>query len=223
MRILLVGLAASLLLLGATGSAQADPITSLFNTGVNASGTPLPDNTIGDPHYTLTIVPGGSTTTLRVRTSASGFPIPPYNGDDSLSAWIGPNNDSALDGPVGAYTYHTTFNLTGFNPATASISGVWSTDNEGLDILINGVSTGNSIPSATSYTSFHSFSIGSGFLAGINTLDFVVNNDGGPTALRVEMTGTATPLATAVPEPHSLILLSLGAGGIWAYCRRRRQ
>ena len=38
------------------------------------------------------------------------------------------------------------------------------------------------------------FVINSGFVLGLNTLDFVVNNSFfGPTALRVEMTSTATP------------------------------
>jgi hypothetical protein len=210
------------LVLGGAGPVMAGPIT-LFNTGVNALGTPLPDGTIGDPHFTMT-PPGGSTSTILVRTSAGGFPIPPYIGDDSLSAWIGPNNDTFVDGPAGTYTYHTTFSLAGLNPATASISGLWAVDNEGVSILLNGVSTGNSIstPGAedpASFEIFHPFSITTGFVTGVNTLDFVVFNDGGPTALRVEMSGTAQ----SVPEPTSLTLLGIGIAGIAGYGWRRRK
>jgi hypothetical protein len=61
-----------------------------------------------------------------------------------------------LDGPVGAYDYRTTFNLAGFNPSTASITGQWSTDNEGVEILINGVATGKTIPNPWSFESFTS-------------------------------------------------------------------
>src|SRR5664279_94616 len=106
--------------LAAGTSAGAAPL-NLFNTGVDNSGTPLADNTVGDPHYTLVSVPGGSTTDILVRTSSTGFPIPPYILDDSISAWIGPYNAHDLTGPVGYYDYRITFNLTGFISSTASI------------------------------------------------------------------------------------------------------
>jgi hypothetical protein len=207
---------------GAVGTAQADPISSLFNTGVDALGTPLPDGTIGDPHYTLVTVPAGRTTDIRIRTSAGGYPIPPYIGDDSLSAWIGPNNDPQIDGPGGVYDYRTTFDLTGLVPSTASITGGWSTDNEGLEILINGVDTGNpGTPGGQFESGFAPFSIASGFAPGINTLDFLVNNDGGPTALRVEMTGSANASAVT-PEPGAYALLGSLCLTSAVFLRRRR-
>lgn len=202
---------------GLAGSAQADSITSLFNTGVDASGTPLGDGTIGDPHYTLVSVPAPSTTVVRVRTSAGGYPIPPYIGDDSVSAWIGPNNDNALDSPVGNYDFKTTFDLTGYDAASMAITGQWAADNQGTDILVNGVSTSNT--TTNGFGSFTSFSLSSGFVAGINTLDFIEYNAGGPTALRVEMSGTANLLA--VPEPASFGMLSLALVGL-AACGRKR-
>ena len=48
----------------------------------------------------------------------------------------------------GEYVYRTTFDLTGFDPTTAMISGIWSADDRGIDILINGTSTSRrSLPS----------------------------------------------------------------------------
>jgi hypothetical protein len=217
MRRMLGGLLALALLCVCAGQASADPI-SLFNTGVNAGGMPLPDGTLGDPHYTLVSVPSGSTTVIRVRTSAGGFPIPPWVGNNSTSAWIGPNNNAEVDGPIGHYDYRTTFTLS--SASAIKITGRWTTDNEGVNILLNGVPTGNTLPSATSFSSFHSFTITGNGVAGSNTLDFIVNNDGGPTGVRAEFFG-----ANTVPEPGTLTLAAIGMTGLLGYgwCRRRQK
>jgi hypothetical protein len=184
-------------------TARALPITTLYSTGVSNSGAPL-SNGAAETHYTLTSTPGGATG-LRVVTSANGFPIPPWMGDDSLSTWIGPNSDSAVDGPGGDYTYHTTFNLTGLLASTAIITGQWAADNYGTNILLNGVSTGFT---TASFSGFTGFTLSSGFLSGQNTLDFIVHNVDGPTGLRVELAGTAA--GAPVPEPASLAVLGAG-------------
>ncbi len=190
---------------GGIDRSLAATITTLYNTGVDAAGVALTDGTVGDPHYTLISVPGVSTTDIRTRTSAGGYPFA-SSVDNAISSWIGPNNANSLISPPGDYTYRTTFSLAGLLANTASITGNWSTDNTGLKILLNGVDTG--VSANTVYGSSSAFTISSGFGSGLNTLDFVVNNvlDGGttlgPTALRVEMSGTA---ASAVPEPSALL------------------
>jgi hypothetical protein len=206
--------AVAVLALATAVNAASIPI---FNTGVNGGGTVLPDGTVGDPHYVLTAVPTGSTANIRIRTSAGGYPIPPYIGDDSLSAWIGPNNDTQVDGPVGAFDYLTTFNLAGLNPSTASLTISWSTDNGGLDVLLNGASLGQTTSPIQYGLGFSTFTVSSGFISGINTLDFLVQNDGGPTALRVEASGIAAP----TPEPGTLALLSSGVLGLFGVLRRK--
>jgi hypothetical protein len=105
------------------------------------------------------------------------------------------------------------------NAATAVLIGQWATDDAGVDIRINGVSTGNT---AAGFTGWSAFTLSGGFIAGINTLDFIVSNSpgdsGNPTGLRVEMLGTADP--AGVPEPMSLVLL--GSGFVALGMLRRR-
>ena len=218
----------TLALLSVLGLEQAHGaiVTSLFNTGVDAFGAVLADGTVGDPHYLLITVPGGSSA-IRVKTSVSGFPVPPWLADNTLSTWIGPNNGADLVSPPGSYIYRTTFDLTGFDESTASITGQWATDNNATDMLINGNSTGNTTAFA-GFTAWTPFTISSGFVAGINVLDFLVfNGDSSPnpTGLRVEMTGTADAVdAAAVPEPISLVVWSLLgslAVGLGWYRRRK--
>ena len=221
--IIAVAFAAALL---ASTSAGAGTI-ALYNTGVDNSGTVLPNGTTPDLHYSLT-APSGTNVTL-VRTSATGFPIPPYLPDDSLSAWIGPNSGNELNGPGGLYDYQTTFSLADFNASTASIFGQWSSDNAGIAILLNGVdivTLGNPYGPPFSYEHWVSFAITGGFLGGLNTLDFIVQNGNGeddtfgPTALRVEMTGTAT--ATPLPAALPLFATGLGALGLLGWRRKRK-
>lgn len=173
---------------------RAASLTNLFNTGVGASGLPVPDGTIGDSHYVLVSFPTGSTSTLRIRTSSGGYPIGPWVGDDTESAWIGPNNDSSDRGPSGQYDYRTTFVITGADPTTASIAGQYLLDDQLVGIYLNGHSLG--ITSDGFFTQWTPFQISAStnFFYGTNTLDFVVYNAVSATGLRVEMTGSvATP------------------------------
>ena len=181
-----------------TGAASFTlPIVGLFNTGVDAAGTPQADDA-RELHYTL-VKPSAVGGIPSVATSSGGFPIGPWLADNSVSAWIAPS--STTEGPQATngaanYYYQTRFDLSGRDPRTAAIEGQWSSDNGGIDILINGVSTGQSNPSQ--FTSWTPFRIAQGFVPGLNTLTFVVNNGAGettasgPTGLRVEMRGNAS-------------------------------
>lgn len=175
-----------------TGRTKADPIPTLFNTGVDAQRVPRLDNDMETHYVLLSGPPPVQMGTPVVATSAGGFPIGPWNADNTISAWIAPRADTR--GPTGDYIYRTTFKLTGFISSSAAISGVWAVDNRGLDIVLNGIPLG--IPNPRLDFDFAPFSItnsGSLFRNGENTLDFVVRNgeDYTPTGLRVEMSGTA--------------------------------
>ncbi|WPF87624.1 Calx-beta domain-containing protein [Cyanobacterium aponinum AL20118] len=151
---------------------------SLYNTGVDDSGTPLNNNSTGDPHYELVSAPDGSSSNILVT-----------NSGDGISGWISPDNNNSDSSPPGDYTYRTTFNL----PDTVNLSqffidGEWHTDDEGITITLNGIE--QYLASNPNFnTDFVPFTINEGFIAGENILEFTVNNAGteiNPTVLRVK-------------------------------------
>jgi len=154
-------------------------VTDLFDTGIDNSGNILGDG-VADPHYSLISFPIG--TVSPAVTTPPGFPFGAWINNTATSKWISPNSSQA-NGPVGSYIYETIFTLPA-SFSTASITGQWATDNEGVNILLNGNPIGITNNSQFDFVSF-TISNSSYFKAGINTLDFVVNNGGRPTGLQV--------------------------------------
>ncbi len=200
-----------LLFVIAAGLLHADPISGLFATGVDGSGTPLALDVL-DPHYTVVASPGGATTAVTEVLSGAWLP------SDAASQWICASGE--LD-TVGHIDFQTTFTLPG-DFSAASITGQFATDNEMVDVYLNGVALGFAQSNPFGFTFWTPFSIsaGSDFVAGVNTLDFVINNDGGPEGLRVEMTGEAS-VGSSVPDAASTAWLLLGGAVFIAGLARR--
>lgn len=205
----------------AAGQAQAATITGLFNTGTDANNVALVGgNGVADPHYTIL----SSTSPGFAGGAAVTFAVPDYVANDDNSRWI----SISANGNPGFNTtvYRTTFNLSGFDVGSAQITGLWASDNNS-EIFLNGVSTGYVLPAAgVSFFFLHAFTLSSGFVAGLNTLDFRVTDVGPPTALRVDsIAGTAElapPTTGGVPEPSTWAVMILGFGVAGAALRRRR-
>lgn len=199
-------------LVAAPAFAQATPgFFNLYNTGVDDSHHVLA-NGAAETHYVVNDLWYGGTVNQYAMTSAFGYPIDPngpWLADNTKSDWIGPTNQSDSF----YYDYQTTFTLTGYEAARASIAGRWSTDDYGIDILLNGQSLGIG---AGNFTSWYNFNITSGFVTGTNTLDFLVYNTGGPGGLRAELAGN-------VPEPASWAMMLGGFGLIGGALRSRRR
>ncbi len=203
--------------LGAAAAFTGNPtltaaIPGLFDTGVGNDGAVLPGGSV-DPHYALIAsadpaYPGPNAIV------ASLIPAGFWYANNTLSKWIAPTADENYPAlgtphPAGAYTYRLSFDLTGFDPQSAAISGSWGADNGG-SIQLNGLATGLPSPS---YSPLRAFALSAGFVAGINTLDFIVNNAsaGGanPTGLRVEgLVGTAPVVGVLPAAPQGTLALS---------------
>ena len=234
-RAIALSAAASILAGWLAPSAPAAPITTLFNTGVDNNNVVLADNAV-DPHYRAVAppppfdapgVPAGNMSGAStfagagvVARASGGFPIPPWVPDTGLSAWTTPAADT--NGPGGNYAWETVFDLNGFIPATAVINGRWSSDNGGLDILVNGASTGQA--NASQFGGYSGFVIPPNLLLPTtNVLTFIVNNgageatEAGPTGVRVEFDQRDAQL---IPEPSAAALLLALAPAALA---RRRQ
>ena len=176
--------------------ARGRPIPGLFSTGVDDHRLPLGED-LTDPHYVwLPNSPGISPLPAYAATSAGGFPIPPWLPDNRASAWISHNQTTIIAGGT-SLVYQTKFDLTGFNPASARITGRWAADNRGQSVILNG--TPLAVPAPSSFDSWAAFNINSGFISGMNTLQFVIFNDAdvtqpqgqNPGGIRVELAGTA--------------------------------
>jgi len=148
------------------------PIPGLFSTGVNNDRIAQTPGSL-ESHYSME-----NSQTPQVVARHSLWVQPPAG-----SAWISlAGGNQSL--PIATYVYKLTFDLSGFDPRTAKISGQAASDNN-LTILINGIDTGFSNLSEP-FQRLHPFSINTGFMAGMNILEFrVLNFAVGPSGLLV--------------------------------------
>lgn len=103
---------------------SAATIVGLFNTGTDAANVALAGgNGVTDPHYTIL----SSTSVGFAGQQAVTYFNGAYVAEDADSRWI---SLSSSGNPGGNTTvYRLTFDLTGLNAATATLSGLGGTDN----------------------------------------------------------------------------------------------
>ncbi len=165
-------------------------ITGVYDTGVANDGTVLADAAT-DPHYILLVNPDGNT--LIPAVVGQGIPGA-WLANSATNKWVGPRANTTSSAGAGAtsdgiYVYQTSFDVTGYNPASVLISGGWASDNGGTEIRVNGVALSGTPITNTGFGALTTFTISSAratFNPGVNTLEFYVKNDTvGFTGLRV--------------------------------------
>jgi hypothetical protein len=179
-----------ILTFGSSVLLRADPITNLFDTGVDSSGNVT---TGTDTHWTTSeaaTAPGALAGPFQ-SAQIGDLAWPGLGG--TTSAWIYDNTNNGADG---YFDYQTTFTVTPGDQSTASISGGYAVDNELINVFLNGVSLGISdgfpgegLGGFLGFTPF-TIPVGSDFVAGTNTLLFETFNDGGPSGFQAQLSGT---------------------------------
>jgi hypothetical protein len=153
-------------------------IQGLFGTAYDASGNQVLNGR--DIHYSLISTPPFTPPFVGIGTLPQDAPV--------LDQF---RNLGFTNCPVGIYVFRMSFDLTGYNTATASITLDLSCDDQTLDILLNGISTGG--PLLWPYPKRRV--IASNFVPGVNIMDFNVYNMNFAMRLQVTIiTSTATPL-----------------------------
>jgi hypothetical protein len=205
--------------------AASIPIFGLHNTGVDAANVALAKNGATDSHWTITPTATGVTsqaTTYNVDANGCTY----YCVSDA--AWIGVGG-----GGFQSYTYSLSFDMSGLDLATASLSGLFGADNSAV-VFLNGHELASyltdhdgSYHSFQAFQALHGFSAdSSAFVAGTNVLSILVTDYDAPSALVVSGLGGSAEIASnataAVPEASSWSMMILGFGLAGTAMRRRR-
>lgn len=165
---------------GAVHAGQTRPLAS---TGTGRQGGET------DPRWQVTFASGDARFAPGAAVVMS--PVPPQYLQGPEAQWIALPTTEHLAAAGATYTFMTTIDLTGTDPASAQVFGQLAADNQITAIRINGQSvSAPTMPDEFGYEQSFEFNISRGFRAGVNVVEFDVHNGPGgqqanPMALRV--------------------------------------
>ncbi len=174
--------------------------------------------------------------------SVSSFPTSGFAPAVTISGrvtdgidWISNRADGSNACCTGTWTFFVfrqTLDLSGYDPATANLQFQWAADDSGQGFAERGSWTpkfslnGGPLvagvwPGDVSYSFGDTTTVSSGFVSGLNTIDFYVEGNGVSDGMAFRPVSFT---ATAVPEPSTIGLLLAGLGGLgWMLSRRERR
>jgi hypothetical protein len=207
------------LLAAAAAAANATTIV-LFDTGLTAGGTLLPQNNGADGNYAVSF--DGTSYVANTYTAGAYYQPTPADDAEWITAAVDNSGSTNLWTVGGPYTYTETFTVV--TAGTVDITGNWAVDNcgtielngapaTGSGTTIGGGATPSCVNAPATYQSLTPFSISANLAAGSGyTLTFEVWNAGSspnPTALLVtDLQGQSG----VTPEPSSIVLTLAGLG-----------
>lgn len=173
-------------------------------TGLDASNTLISSGGQSDAHWTVSEQTGGTGAAQTVfPNNADWFGGWASNGPNS--DWITRNANVNNNGPA-PYTFTRTFDLTGLDPSTASITGSWAIDDMGT-LDLNGHPISVLLAGAWGGLTVFAVPMGSPFFnSGLNSLNITITlDDQNLEGVRLEGTLSANPsTATVTPLPSSV-------------------
>ncbi len=197
-----------------SGSAQ-----SFFSTSSGSPGTV-------DPNWTVSTGTGGvfSSVFSPAVVTVVGYPQPNF-----ITNVVGGSNFTFAPW----YTFRQTFDLTGFDPTTVSLSFRWGCDDVPTAVsftpvfsLNGGSAQGSGTCGAYNIAGGTLVNLASNFNAGVNTIDFFVVGNGITDAFGLTVAGFTAqpglPPGDVVPEPATMGLLATGLLSLAGVRRRKK-
>lgn len=218
--------------------AAADP--AFYSTAPVAIGT-------ADPVWTVVAQHGGyndgqsNFTGMLANLANNPFGTAYHWTDDGGVPMIA-NTPTGNNGCYGCFTYfifRQTFDLTGYDPSTADLKFRWASDDVPGAVgwtpqfALNGV-TLQGLGTSGAYAPGGNVILSSGFVSGLNTIDFYVEGNGQTDGFGLTTTildsagrpiagGLTAQLVSGVPEPETYVLLLAGLGMLGFVARRRNR